>query len=95
MAMQTDVKSAFKAGDGAVLTNGRTRLKGIFYAVTTAGDDVILYDNAAAASGTVAIKLPGDVAGQFNVVIPGEGILLDNGLYADAGAATGITVFYG
>ena len=94
MAMQTDVKSAFKAGDGAVLTS-RTRLKGIFYAVTTAGDDVVLYDNASAASGTVAITLPGDVAGQFNVVIPGEGILLQNGLFSDAGAATGITVFYG
>lgn len=94
MAMQYDVKSAFKAGDGAILT-ARTRLKGIFYAVTTAGDDVILYDNSSAASGTVAITLPGDVAGQFNVVIPGEGILLQNGLFADAGAATGVTVFYG
>jgi len=94
MAMQTDVKSAFRAGDGAILT-ARTRLKGIFYAVTTAGDDVILYDNSAAASGTVAITLPGDVAGQFNVVIPGEGIILQNGLFADAGAATGVTVFYG
>lgn len=94
MAMQTDVKSAFKAGDGAILTS-RTRLKGIFYAVATAGDDVILYDNSSAASGTVAITLPGDVAGQFNVVIPGEGILLNNGLYADAGGASGVTVFYG
>ena len=94
MAMQTDVKSAFRAGDGAILT-ARTRLKGIFYAVTTAGDDVILYDNSAAASGTVAITLTGDVAGQFNVVIPGEGIILQNGLFADAGAATGVTVFYG
>jgi hypothetical protein len=51
MGMQYDVKSAFATADAALVAY-RVRIKGVFYAVTTAGADVILYDNASAASGT-------------------------------------------
>jgi hypothetical protein len=79
MGMQYDVKSAFATADAALVAY-RVRIKGVFYAVTTAGADVILYDNASAASGTAALTLPCDVAGQYNVYIPGEGILCENGV---------------
>lgn len=94
MGMQYDVKSAFASGDGSMV-GVRTRLKGVFYAVTTAGADIIFYDNASSATGSVLLKLPADVAGQHNVYIPGEGILAENGIYVDTNAASGVTIFYG
>jgi len=94
MGMQYDVKSTF-ATDDAALVPARTRLKGVFYAVTSAGTDLVIYDNASAASGTVALTLPCDVAGQHNVYIPGEGILCENGIYLDINGASGVTIFYG
>jgi len=94
MGMQYDVKSTF-ATDDAALVPYRVRLKGVFFAVTSAGADLIIYDNASAASGTAVLTLPCDVAGQHNVYIPGEGILAENGLYLDINGASGVTVFYG
>lgn len=94
MGMQYDVKSEFATADAAMVTS-RTRIKGVFYAVTTAGADLIFYDNAASAAGTAVLTLPCDVAGQHNVYIPGEGILCDNGVYLDINGASGVTIFYG
>ena len=95
MGMQYDVQSAFATADGALVTT-RTRIKGVFYSVATGGNsDVVFYDNASAASGTAALTLPTDVAGQFNVYIPGEGVLCENGVYLDINDADGVTVFYG
>jgi hypothetical protein len=94
MAMQYDVKAAFRTTDGALVPY-RTRLKGVFYAVTTAGADLIIYDNASAATGAVLLTLPCDVAGQHNVYIPGEGILAENGVFLDINGASGLTAFYG
>lgn len=94
MGMQTDVKAVFASADAALFA-ARTRIKGVFFAVTTAGTDLIIYDNASAASGTALLTLPCDVAGQYNVVLPGEGILAENGLYLDINGASGVTVFYG
>jgi hypothetical protein len=55
MGMQYDVKSAFATADAALVAY-RVRIKGVFYAVTTVGTDVILYDNASAASGNGGIN---------------------------------------
>jgi len=94
--MQTDVKSAYLAADGVVFA-GRTRLKGLVVAVATLGaNPVIIYDNATAATGTELLKVScAGVAGTFNVLIPGEGIVAENGLYCDTGSAASITAFYG
>jgi len=94
MAMQTDVKSGLVTGDGAVAAF-RTRLKGVFYTAAAAGTAPIIYDNASAASGTAVLTLPLDVAGQFNIIIPGEGILCENGVFVDINGADSVLVFYG
>ena len=93
-SMQYDVKAAF-ASDDAAMVPYRIRLKGVFFAVASAGADLIIYDNASAAEGNVLLTLPCDVAGQHNVYIPGEGILAENGIYLDINGASGVTVFYG
>ena len=94
MAMQTDVKSKYLAIDGVIFA-GRARLKGLTVAVSTAGAALIVYDNASAASGTKVVEISTAVAGTFNVLIPAQGILAENGLFLDINGAAGVTVFYG
>lgn len=94
-SMQYDVKSAFTDADAALVTY-RVRLKGIFVSIATGGTDpIIFYDNASAATGAILCKIPTAVAGQHTVVIPGEGILAENGIYCDTGDAAAVTIFYG
>ena len=94
MGMQYDVKSYYTGVDRSAYA-GRTRIKGVFYAVTTPGANVLFFDNASAPSGTSVLSLPTAVAGQYTVYIPGEGILCENGIYIDINGASGVTVFYG
>ena len=55
--MQYDVKSAYTAADAALVT-ARTRLKGMYVVVGTAGTvPVTVYDNASAGSGTALFKI--------------------------------------
>ena len=93
--MQYDVKAAYTEADAALVAY-RTRVKGAYIVVSTAGAlPVILYDNASAASGDVLVKIGANAAGAHTVVIPGEGILATNGVYCDTGSAAQVTIFYG
>lgn len=93
--MQYDVKSAYTESDAALVAY-RTRIKALFFAVASAGTDpIIVYDNASAASGNVLLKVGTTGVGGNTILIPGEGILAQNGLYVDTGDADSVTVFYG
>ena len=95
MTMQYDVKSAYTESDAAMVAYP-VRIKGAYIAVSAGGaSPVTFYDNASAASGTVLLKLGASVAGAHTVVIPGEGIRADNGVFCDTGSAASVTVFYG
>ena len=95
MAMQYDVKAAYTTTDAAMVTYP-VRIKGAYIAVSSAGTDpVIFYDNASAATGTVLLKVGANANGCHTVVIPGEGIRADNGVYCDTGSAAAVTIFYG
>jgi hypothetical protein len=93
--MQYDVKAAYTAADAAMVTYP-VRIKGAYISVTTGGSNpVVFYDNASAASGTVLLRLGVTAAGAHTVVIPGEGIRADNGVFCDTGDAAAVTIFYG
>lgn len=94
MAMQYDVKSAYRTSDGALVAY-RTRIKGILVNVATAGTAAILYDNASAASGDVLVTLSTAIAGSYYILVPGEGQLAENGVFLDINGAAAVTVFYG
>lgn len=92
MAMQTDVKAAHSEATGVVVT-GRTRLKA-YQAISggTAGDIIFTDGNG------------GPVLLQFNIatgtqpiglLIPGEGILAETGIYVTLPTAAKVTTFYG
>lgn len=93
-SMQYDVKAVYRTDDG-VLVPYRTRVKGAFIAVSSAGTAAVIYDNAAAASGNVLVTLPAAAVGQHTVMIPGEGILAENGVFIDINGLASITLFYG
>ena len=94
--MQTDVRSAHITNSGTIY-NGRTRVKSIICLGATTAGDVVLYDNASAASGTELIRfaVPGNANNVVDVMLPGEGILAQNGVYASLPTGYSVTVCYG
>lgn len=78
---------------GSVAT-GRGRLMGfLINHATGASGDVVIYDNASAASGTEVLEIDEKTAGLFGMEIPGDGILFYNGLYAALPANVTLTLF--
>ena len=94
--MQTDVKSTHLTGSGVIYV-GRTRVKSIICLGAVTAGDVVLYDNATAASGTelIRIAVPGNSNNVVDIMLPGEGILAQDGVYASVPTAYNITVCYG
>lgn len=99
--MQTDVKAGHLNNSG-VIAAFRTRIKGfICTPSTTLNTEVVIYDNASAASGTVLCRFDSGIGtatanATWSALIPGEGILAQNGVYVDLGTnGVTLTVFYG
>jgi hypothetical protein len=94
--MQTDVKATHLTGSGVIYTD-RTRVKSILCLGATTAGDVVLYDNASAASGNELIRfaVPGNSNNLVEVLLPGQGILALNGVYASVPTGYNITVVYG
>lgn len=76
------------------LADCRGRLKGfIVNHKTGVTDQVIIYDNASAASGTVLLEIDETVPGTITYEIPGDGIIFEDGLYATLPSNTSLTLF--
>lgn len=93
--MQYDVKStavAAAATDAAVFA-GPSRIKGLLVSVPTAGGTLTLKNGSGGT--TVFSFVAPAAAGAVNVLIPGEGIRCDSGIYATTAANMTATVFYG
>lgn len=96
MTVQYDVQSAYVAGNTGALYAGRTRLKQIVFLGTGTAGTIIIYDNASAASGNILFQFKFSTAVQpFQVLIPGEGILAQNGLYLSGTNLSAVSVCYG
>ena len=96
MTVQYDVKSAYVAGNSGALYEGRTRLKQIVFLGTGTAGTIKLYDNASAASGDILYEFKFATAVQpFQVLIPGEGILAQNGIYLSGTNLSAVSVCYG
>ena len=103
MGMQYDVLASLPlTGDGqlenqAAESLGRIRIKAIYgTAGATAG--TISFYNGTANSDPSLILLPTPAAanqGAFFLLLPGEGILAQDGVYVDTGTAASVIVIYG
>ena len=93
--MQTDVKAGHRDTSG-VLYVGRTRVKGYQVAPGGVAGEIQFWDNATTNSGkeTITLNLTVNTA-VISTLIPGEGVLFENGVYIVLPASAGITVFYG
>lgn len=93
--MQYDVKSTAIAAaqTNAAVFAGPARIKGLLVSVPVAGGTMTLQDGS---GGTVKFSFVAPAAaGAVNVLIPGEGIRCDSGIYATTPAGMTATVFYG
>jgi hypothetical protein len=88
-----EVKAVHRHDSGTFAT-GRGRLTGfLINHASGASGDVVIYDNASAASGDEILEIDEKTAGLFGMEIPGDGILFYNGLYATLPANVSLTLF--
>lgn len=103
MGMQTDVlltqplgtTNTFKTQSGAVL--GRCRIKAVYGTSGNAAGTVVLYDgtaNTAPAIGTISTPTAAN-QGTYYLLLPGEGILAETGVYAELTNVDSAMLIYG
>ena len=81
MTMQYDVKSAYAGSFPAQIYTGRTRLKSIVFIGNGTGGTFTMYDGTDT-TGPIIYQFKYATAVQpFQVLVPGEGILCQNGVY--------------
>ncbi len=93
--MQTDVKAGHRDTSG-VLYVGRTRVKGYQIAPGGTAGEIQFWDNATTNAGkeSITINITTNAA-VIATLIPGEGVLFENGVYIVLPTNAAITVFYG
>ena len=95
MTMQYDVKSAYAGTLPAQLYTGRIRLKSIVFIGNGTGGTFTLYDGTDT-TGAILYQFKFSTAVQpFQVLIPGEGILCQNGIYVVGATLSAISITYG
>ena len=95
MTMQYDVKSAYAGTLPAQLVTGRTRLKSIVFIGNGTGGTFTIYDGTDS-TGNILYQFKFSTAVQpFQVLLPGEGILCQNGMYVVGTTLSAIAVTYG
>jgi len=95
MATQTDVKNIHANASAQLLPiNQRTRVKGMILTSTGAGAGTIQLKSGGS-SGTILIEIDVPATAAFHsTLIPGEGVLFTNGVYATLTNCY-ISMFYG
>ena len=92
--MQTDVKSKEIDASGLLVT-GTTRLKGVYVVGGSAVGSIDFIDSTTS-TGTISLTVDTLTSQAAYILIPGEGIKFDNGIYGTFnGNAAAVTVFYG
>lgn len=102
MAMQTDVKvTAPLTATGVFVDSGgqnmtyRTRIKAIYATCgASAGSVVITNGNGGSTLANIATPTAAN-AGYVSILVPDQGILAENGIYATITNTASVVVFYG
>ena len=93
MGMQTDVKAVTVTEDGAA-TTFRSRVKSLVLTSTASAGSVVLKDGGASGVAKLTLNTPAS-ADFHNILIPGEGVLFESGIYVDVTNVSSVTVFHG
>jgi hypothetical protein len=93
--MQTDVKAIHLDASGVGFA-GRTRVRGYQVAPGGTAGEIQFWDNATTNAGNNALTLHVTTnTAVIATLIPGEGVLFNNGFYVVLPTNSSITVFYG
>lgn len=102
MTMQTNVLASQARTDDGVLNNyagnaiGRCRVKGIYIVPGASAGSVAFKDGSTGSDTTkVTINTVASATQPTYMLLPGEGILFDNGVYVDVTNIGSVMVFYG
>lgn len=93
MAMQTDVKAAQATESGSIVA-ARYRLKAI-YVLGGESPGSISFTDGQNGTSRLALTAPADIYGSQYLLLPGEGILFQNGIYLVNEDGVSVTAFYG
>ena len=89
--MASDVKSTFLTASGTVFA-GRTRVKAMHYHSNAVTGEIILRDGGV--SGEIKLQMGFHQNTDDSVYIPDEGMLFENGCYAELTDMDNVTVFF-
>ena len=102
MTMQTNVLASQARTDDGVLNNyagnaiGRTRIKGIYIVPSGTAGSVVFKDGSTSGGTTkLTVNTVASATQPTYMLLPGEGILFDNGIYVDVTSIGSVMVFYG
>jgi hypothetical protein len=99
--MQTDIlASAVRTNDGVMNDQagnaiGRCRVKAIYIAPAAGAGSVVLKDGSSGGATKVTINTIASSTNTNYVLLPGEGLLFQTGVYADITDVASVMVFYG
>ena len=99
--MQTDIlASAVRTSDGVMNDQagnaiGRCRVKAIYIAPAAGAGSVVLKDGSASGATKVTVNTIASATSTNYVLLPGEGLLFQSGVYADITDIASVMVFYG
>jgi len=99
--MQTDIlASAVRTNDGVMNDQagnaiGRCRVKAIYIAPAAGAGSVVLKDGSASGATKVTVNTIASATSTNYVLLPGEGLLFQSGVYADITDVASVMVFYG
>lgn len=95
MTMQFDVKSAYAGTLPAQLFTGRVRLKQIVLVGNGTAGTLVIYDGTDT-TGPIVYQFKYATAVQpFQVLLPGEGIVCQTGVYVVGPTLTSLAITYG
>jgi hypothetical protein len=95
MTMQYDVKSAYTGTFPAQLVTGRVRLKQMVIVGNGTAGTITVYDGTDNTGPVLWQQKTSSGVQPFQVLVPGEGILAQTGIYVAVTNITSVTICYG
>lgn len=99
--MQTDIlASAVVVGTGVVNDQaggaiGRTRIKGVYIVPQSGAGSVVFRDGSASGSTRMTLNTLASQTSPSYFLLPGEGLLVQNGIHLTLSTVASVVVFYG
>ena len=100
MGMQTDVLASAVRTDDGVLNNqagsaiGRARVKSIYVVPSGTAGSVIFNNGSSSATTIMTVNTVAAATQPTYLLLPGEGVLFESGIYVDVANIGSVMVFY-